>query len=62
VLTLFAASFLGTSTGPEKLIAHIPGSANQAHTGIANTSFYIIEDAWEELGRRSIAFIRTPAD
>jgi len=62
VLTLFAASFLGTSTGPEKLIAHIPGAANQAHAGIANTSFYIVEDAWEELGRRSIAFIRRPAD
>lgn len=62
VLTLFAASFLGTSTGPEKLIAHIPGAAHQAHAGIANTSFYIIEDAWEELGRRSIAFIRSTAD
>ena len=62
VLTLFAASFLGTSTGPERLIAHIPGAANQAHAGIPNTSFYIVEDAWEELGRRSIAFIRSTAD
>jgi haloalkane dehalogenase len=59
VLTLFAASFLGTSTGPEKLIRHIPGAAHQPHAGIDGTSFYIVEDAWEELARRVIAFIRS---
>lgn len=58
VLTLFAESFLGTSTGPEQLIEHIPGAAGQPHAGIADTSFYIIEDAGEELARRTIDFIR----
>ena len=50
VLTLFA--------GPESLIEHIPGAAGQAHAGIPNTSFYLIEDAANELARRSIEFIR----
>jgi haloalkane dehalogenase len=58
VLTLFAASFLGTSTGPENLIEHIPGAAGQPHAGIPDTSFYLIEDAAAELARRSIDFIR----
>jgi haloalkane dehalogenase len=56
VLTLFAQPFLGTSMGPEQLIQHIPGADGQAHTGIANTSFYIIEDAAAELARRTIEF------
>jgi haloalkane dehalogenase len=59
VLTLFAASFLGTSTGPEKLINHIPGATYQPHAGIVDTSFYIVEDAWRELAQRVIAFIRS---
>jgi hypothetical protein len=52
----------GHLSGPERLIARIPVAANQPHADIASASFYIIEDAWDELGRRSIAFIRRPAD
>jgi haloalkane dehalogenase len=62
VLTLFSESFLGTSTGPEKLIAHIPGAKGQPHEGISNTSFYLIEDAWQELADRTIDFIRATSD
>jgi haloalkane dehalogenase len=57
VLTLFADSFLGTSMGPEQLIRHIPGAQGQAHAGLPDTSFYIIEDAADELARRTCEFI-----
>jgi haloalkane dehalogenase len=56
VLTLFAQDFVGTAMGPERLISHIPGAKGQDHAGIPDTSFYIIEDAAEELARRTIAF------
>jgi haloalkane dehalogenase len=62
VLTLYAKSFLGTSTGPESIIEHIPGAKGQAHAGIDATSFYIIEDAGDELARRTIDFARTTPD
>ena len=58
-LTLFASPFIGTSMGPEKLIEHIPGADGQPHAGIEKTSFYIVEDAAEELSERVIAFIET---
>ena len=61
-IILFAKSFLGTSTGPERLIEHIPGAQGQPHAGIDNTSFYIIEDAGEELARRTIEFARATPD
>jgi haloalkane dehalogenase len=57
LLTLFSENFLGTSMGPERLIEHIPGAQNQAHVGIPNTSFYIIEDATTELARRTTEFM-----
>ena len=57
VLTLFAETFIGTSMGPEKLIEHIPGAQGQAHAGLADTGFYIIEDAADELARRTREFL-----
>jgi haloalkane dehalogenase len=62
VLTLYSEAFLGTSTGPERLIEHIPGAKNQPHAGIPNTSFYLVEDAWQELADRTIDFIGSTAD
>ena len=56
-LTLFAAMFIGTSMGSERLIEHMPGANGQPHAGLDNTSFYIVEDASEELAERVIAFI-----
>jgi haloalkane dehalogenase len=56
VLTLFSEAFLGTSMGPDKLINHIPGAKGQAHAGIPDTSFYLIEDAAAELARRTAEF------
>lgn len=57
VLTLYSESFLGSSMGPEKLQAQIPGARGQKHAGIANAGFYIVEDACEELAARTIEFI-----
>ena len=62
VASLVSGASAGTSTGPERLIEHIPGAAGQAHAGIDGTSFYIIEDAGTELARRTIEFVRATAD
>jgi haloalkane dehalogenase len=56
VLTLFSENFLGSSMGPERLIEHIPGAQGQPHAGIPDTSFYIVEDAYKELTRRTVEF------
>jgi haloalkane dehalogenase len=56
VLTLFAASFRAGPMGPQRLIDHIPGAAGQPHAMLENTSFYIVEDAPEDLARRVIEF------
>jgi len=56
LLTLYSAKFMGTSMGPETLQAHVPGAANQAHAGIENAGFYIIEDAGPDLAQRIIEF------
>ena len=56
VLTLFSESFVGTAMGPERIIDHMPGAAGQAHAGIPDTNFYIIEDAAEELVQRTTEF------
>ena len=57
LLTLFAADFVGSAMGPERLIEHIPGAARQPHAGIPATNFYLLEDAGEELVRRTCEFI-----
>jgi len=59
LLTLFSASFMGNSMGPERLIEHIPGAQGQPHAGIDNAGFYIVEDATPELAQRTIDFIRS---
>ncbi|MCP4089593.1 MAG: alpha/beta fold hydrolase [Gammaproteobacteria bacterium] len=56
LLTLFSKAFLGTAMGPERLINHVPGAKGQAHAGIPDTSFYLIEDATAELARRTTEF------
>jgi haloalkane dehalogenase len=55
-LTLFSASFAGTSMGPEKMLAHIPGARGQDHGLLEEASFYIVEDQPGELARRLLAF------
>jgi haloalkane dehalogenase len=56
VLTVFSASFTGTSMGPEKLLEHIPGANGPDHGLLTEAGFYIVEDQPEELARRLIAF------
>jgi haloalkane dehalogenase len=56
LLTLYSADFMGTAMGPEALQAHVPGATNQAHAGIKNAGFYIIEDAGPDLARRVVKF------
>jgi len=56
LLTLYSAEFMGTSMGPETLLAHVPGAANQEHAGIENAGFYIIEDASPDLAQRVVEF------
>ncbi len=60
VLTLFSASFAGTSMGPEKLIEYLPGAQGQPHALLPDASFYLIEDQPVELARRIVAFARQP--
>jgi len=57
VLTLFSASFEGTAMGPEKILAHVPGTAGQDHALLDKAGFYIIEDQPEELSRRLLDFV-----
>jgi haloalkane dehalogenase len=58
VLTIFSASFSGTSMGPEKLLEHIPGTRGHDHGLIEEAGFYIVEDQPEELARRILAFAK----
>jgi haloalkane dehalogenase len=58
VLTLFSASFAGTSMGPEKILAHIPGTRGQDHGLLEEAGFYIVEDQPAELARRLLAFAK----
>jgi haloalkane dehalogenase len=55
-LTLYSADFLGSTMGPEKLQEQVPGSTGQAHAGIKNAGFYIVEDAGPELAQRVSEF------
>ncbi|MEC9375281.1 MAG: haloalkane dehalogenase [Pseudomonadota bacterium] len=57
LLTLYSADFIGTSMGPEQLMAQVPGSIGQDHAGIKNAGFYIVEDAGPELAWRVIDFV-----
>lgn len=58
VLTLFSADFAGSAMGPEKLLAHIPGTRGMAHALIENAGFYIVEDQPEQLAEHLLSFAR----
>jgi haloalkane dehalogenase len=58
VLTLFSADFAGTAMGPERLLAHIPGTAGQDHALLDEAGFYIVEDQPVELARRLLRWCR----
>ncbi len=58
VLTIYSRMFAGSaSLGPAPIIGHIPGAIGQPHALIDDASFYIVDDAPEELARRTLAFI-----
>jgi len=56
MLTLFSADFKGTAMGPEKLLAHIPGTRGQAHELLEDAGFYLIEDKPDKLVRGLTGF------
>lgn len=60
VLTLYSAAFAGSAMGPERLIAHLPGTRGQPHALLDNANFYITEDQPEELARRIAEFAGAP--
>ena len=58
VLTIFSRMFATSdSLGPIPLIEQIPGTAGQDHALIDRASFYIVDDASQELAERTLAFI-----
>ena len=60
VLTLYSAAFAGTSMGPERLIAHLPGARGQPHALLKEANFYITEDQSGELAWRIAEFATAP--
>jgi haloalkane dehalogenase len=56
-LTLFGAKDPVTQGGEQRLIAHVPGVAGQAHHVFPEASHFIQEDVPDELVERILAFI-----
>ena len=55
ILTLFSTGFPGAQ-GPGLLLDHIPGCNGQPHHTYDNLSFYLTEDAGEDIAQRITAF------
>jgi len=58
VLTLYSQMFAKSdSLGPGPILEQIPGAAGQPHALIEGAGFYIVDDASEDLARRTLAVI-----